>query len=178
MLYAAHILDPRCRLSMIKAMTLNSANIIENVKEYFLAEWSALGSQDAPVFIGEVESSAANRPPGMSLAQWNLLKSRRDTQIAQLLNQATSELDRWLDTPAIVWDKHTNDSEQFLVSWWRENAPQWPHLAVAARHLLPCCASEVDVERLFSGCRDEYGLRRHALKAGTVRVLTLLRSQY
>jgi hypothetical protein len=35
---------------------------------------------------------------------------------------------------------------------------------------------KVDVERLFSGCRDEYGLRRHALKAGTVRVLTLLRS--
>jgi hypothetical protein len=38
--------------------------------------------------------------------------------------------------------------------------------------------TEVDVERLFSGCRDEYGIRRHALKAGTVRVLTLSRSQY
>jgi len=51
-------------------------------------------------------------------------------------------------------------------------------LAVAARHLLPCSASEVDVERLFSSCRDEYGIRRHALKASTVQVLTLLRSAY
>ena len=34
------------------------------------------------------------------------------------------------------------------------------------------------MERLFSGCRDEYGLRRYALKADTVRVMTLLRSQY
>jgi hypothetical protein len=51
-------------------------------------------------------------------------------------------------------------------------------LAIAARHLLPCSASEVDVERLFSGCRDEYGIRRHALKASTVRVLTLLQSAY
>ena len=34
------------------------------------------------------------------------------------------------------------------------------------------------MERLFSGCKDEIGIRRHALKAETVRVLTLLRSSY
>jgi hypothetical protein len=43
---------------------------------------------------------------------------------------------------------------------------------------LACSSSEVDVERLFSGCRDEYGIRRHALKAETVRVMTLLRSAF
>ncbi len=51
-------------------------------------------------------------------------------------------------------------------------------MAKATRALLSCSISEVNVERLFSGCRDEYGLRRHALKADTVRVMTLLRSQY
>jgi hypothetical protein len=51
-------------------------------------------------------------------------------------------------------------------------------LAKAARVLLAVSASEVDVERLFSGCRDEFGIRRHSLKADTVRVLTLLRSSY
>lgn len=56
-------------------------------------------------------------------------------------------------------------------------ASQWPQLAVAARDLLPVSASEVDVERLFSGCRDEIGIRRHSL-AEAVRVLTLLRSAY
>lgn len=51
-------------------------------------------------------------------------------------------------------------------------------MAAAARDLLSVSGSEVDVERLFSGCRDELGIRRHALKADTVRVLTLLRSAY
>jgi len=55
---------------------------------------------------------------------------------------------------------------------------QWPLLAKAARDLLPCSVSEVDVERLFSGCRDTFTIRRHALKAETVRVLMLLRSAY
>jgi len=49
---------------------------------------------------------------------------------------------------------------------------------MAARDLLPCSALEVDVKRLFSGCRDKYGIRRHSLKSETVRVLTLLRSAY
>jgi hAT family C-terminal dimerisation region len=117
----------------------------------------------------------------MSLGQWNLVQNRRAEQVADLITQATSELERWMETAALVWDKHTNNSETFLVSWWKANALEWPLLAVAARHLLPCCGSEVDVERLFSasGCCDEYGIRRHALKEGTVRVLlTLLRSQY
>jgi hypothetical protein len=55
---------------------------------------------------------------------------------------------------------------------------EWPQLACVIRDLLPCLASEVDVERLFSGCKDEISIRRHALKAETVRVLTLLRSSY
>jgi hypothetical protein len=62
--------------------------------------------------------------------------------------------------------------------WWKEHASEWPQLAKAARDLLPCAASEVDVKRLFSGCRDKYRIRRHLLKANTVRVITLLRSAY
>lgn len=76
------------------------------------------------------------------------------------------------------WDKDTNNNPDVLPTWWRANHKDWPLLAGVARHLLPCCSSEVDVERLFSGCRDEFGIRRHSLKAGTVRVFTLLRSQY
>jgi hypothetical protein len=70
------------------------------------------------------------------------------------------------------------DLTDFVRMWRKEHALQWPQLAVAARDLLPVSASEVDVERLFSGCRDEIGIRRHSLKAETVRVLTLLRSAY
>ena len=66
----------------------------------------------------------------------------------------------------------------FVRKWWKEHRHEWPQLACAMRDLLPCSASEVDVERLFSGCKDEIGIRRHALKAETIRVLTLLWSSY
>lgn len=89
-----------------------------------------------------------------------------------------SELDRWLQSAPSDWDTTLNNDPDFLRKWWKEHACQWRHLAEAARDLLPCSASEVDVERLFSGCRDEYGIRRHALKAETVRVMTLLLSTY
>jgi hypothetical protein len=89
-----------------------------------------------------------------------------------------SELDRWLQSAPLDWDECVNNDPDFLRKWWKEHRSQWPQLAEAARDLLPCSASEVDVERLFSGCRDEYGIRRHALKAETVRVMTLLRSAY
>ncbi len=49
---------------------------------------------------------------------------------------------------------------------------------MVARDLLPYSTLEVDIKRLFSGCRDEYGIRRHSLKSETVRVLTLLQSTY
>jgi hypothetical protein len=90
----------------------------------------------------------------------------------------TSELERWFATPRIEFDESIAKSPDFLRKWWKEHKDEWPLLAAAARDLLSVSGSEVDVERLFSGCRDEFGIRRHALKADTVRVLTLLRSAY
>jgi hypothetical protein len=78
----------------------------------------------------------------------------------------------------LALDLTTRRDPDFLRKWWKEHAREWPQLAHAARDLLACSSSEVDVERLFSGCRDEYGIRRHVLKAETVRVMTLLRSAY
>ncbi len=95
-----------------------------------------------------------------------------------LASQATSELERWLHLDAIEWDDKINNGPEFVRLWWKEHAAEWPLLAKAARDLLPCSASEVDVERLFSGCRDEIGIRRHSLRPDTVRVLMLLRSAY
>lgn len=69
-------------------------------------------------------------------------------------------------------------SPDFLRKWWKEHKNKWLLLAGAARDLLSVSGSEVDVERLFSSYRDKFGIHRHALKAATVRVLTLLRSAY
>ncbi|KAM4067081.1 hypothetical protein HRG_012198 [Hirsutella rhossiliensis] len=78
-----------------------------------------------------------------------------------------SELERWLAAPRIEFDESIAKSPDFLLKWWKEHKVEWPLLAAAARDLLSVSGSEVDVERLFSGCRDEFGIRRHALKADT-----------
>ena len=92
--------------------------------------------------------------------------------------QPTSELLRWLALEPLEYTEQSSKDPDFLRKWWKEHHREWPQLARAIQDLLPCSASEVDVERLFSGCKDEIGIRRHALKAETVRVLTLLRSSY
>lgn len=177
MTYAAHILDPRCRTTMIRdMMPVKAEKVLDTVREYFLENWPRLAIVENPVVTGDL--ATASRPEGTSIAQWRGMLARRDKQIADSIVQATSELDRWYSTIALQWDKDTNNNPDFLPMWWKANHKDWPLLAGVARHLLPCCSSEVDVERLFSGCCDEYGIRRHSLKASTVRVLTLLRSQY
>ena len=44
-----------------------------------------------------------------------------------------------------------------------------------ARDYMAVAASEVDIERLFSGGRDMLGVRRWSLQAKTMRSLTLLK---
>jgi len=47
-------------------------------------------------------------------------------------------------------------------------------MAAAARDYLPIPASEVAVERLFNMGRDVLGIRRHSMKADTMRMLMLM----
>jgi hypothetical protein len=49
----------------------------------------------------------------------------------------------------------------------------FPTMEKAARALIAIPGSEVDVERLFCGGRDLLGIRRHALKGETMRILVL-----
>jgi len=175
-IYAAHILDPRCKTSLIKDMMGDQTDrIVTAVTDYFKAEWPetvATGSAST-----SWQSSAAlpdTRPADISIARWKQLQSKMAQDVQASIAPLTSELERWLASKPEEWQT----SPDFVRMWWKEHASQWPELAVAARDLLPVSASEVDVERLFSGCRDEIGIRRHSLKAETVRVLTLLRSAY
>jgi hypothetical protein len=69
MIYAAYILDPRCRFTIIKGIMPNANKVLKNTKEYFIREFPALALQDVPILLGAAETSAAGRPPGMSLAQ-------------------------------------------------------------------------------------------------------------
>jgi hypothetical protein len=110
----------------------------------------------------------------MSLAVFRSLQKKKEAAAAANQTVPTKQLLRWIELEPVGW----NDDPEYCRKWWKENWRDWKLLAPAARALLACSASEVDVERLFSGCKDEIGIRRHSLKADTVRVLTLLRSIY
>ena len=85
---------------------------------------------------------------------------------------AQSDIDQYFDTPRVsVTD--TSDP-QWLCNWWRIHKDEFPQMAAAARDYLAIPASEVAVERLFSIGRDLLGIRRHSMKADTIRILMLL----
>jgi hypothetical protein len=182
MLYAAHILDPRYRLSLILIETSDDQleDVLSRTKAFFAAEWpTTTATRDASPALSSssVSSDSESRPSGISSAVWRQIQARTRTREAELAIPI-SEYERWIQSPPLECDLDTYKDPDFLLNWWRDHQREWPALALAARYLLACSASEVDVERLFSTCRDEYGLRRHALKTDTVRVLTLLRSAY
>jgi len=177
MIYAAHILDPRCKASMIKdMMPVQFDQIIDDVKRYFKTEWPAVAGQDAPNLEHTPLGLGAECPFGMSIAQWRGVQAKRERETELFVTRAICELDRWIEMDPEGWIETSRFDPHFVCNWWKVSSSLWPHLAVAARTLLPCTAAEVNVERLFSGCRDEYRIRRHALHLNTVRMLTLLRS--
>ncbi len=49
-------------------------------------------------------------------------------------------------------------------------------MAEVARDHLAIPAASVQVERIFGGCRDLYGVRRHSLSAKTVAMITQYKS--
>jgi hAT family C-terminal dimerisation region len=154
-----------------------NSEILAKVKKYFKTEWPELATLNA-TSLTPSQSRPAERPQGVSIAQWKAIQMKKAKEAEAGAAIHTSELERWFATPRMDFDESIAKSPDFLRKWWKEHKDEWPLLAVAARDLLSVSGSEVDVERLFSGCRDEFGIRRHALKADTVRVLTLLRSAY
>ena len=174
MIYATHILDPRCKSSMITMMMGDKAGaILTAVKKYFRTEWPQTDAARTPTVSSSLSVSLPGpRPSNISIARWKALQQQHEQHAEGSIAPLLSELDEWLHSKPEEWN--SLDSPDYVPLWWKGHQLQWPHLAAAARDLLPCSASEVDVERLFSGCRDEYGIRRHSLKAETVRVLVLL----
>jgi hypothetical protein len=159
LIYAAHILDPRCKTSMIKDIMLDKAEqVLTAVRKYFKSEWPELAKDDVSS-LSPQSLTSNNRPDGVSLAQWKAIQHKRVKEAEVGAAQPTSKLERWLQSEPLEWDTNINNNPNFLQLWWKEHTAQWPLLAKAARDLLPCSALEVDVERLFSGCRDKFGIR-------------------
>src|ERR1700733_13737498 len=100
MLYAVYILDPRHRMSSIKALMPNKIDEIHAAASGFLIkEWPELGVTIATA--STLLSSMNIRPPGLSIAQWKALQNKQARIVEAGESAPTSELKRWLASPPI-----------------------------------------------------------------------------
>src|SRR6266487_5025854 len=128
MIYAAYTLDPHYKSSMIQdIMPTKATTVITSVKKYFKKEWLELAKQST--LTSTTSSSPENRPIGMSGAQWKAIQNQKAREAESYTTLATSELDRWLQSPPIEFDESTNQDRDFVRKWWKENAYSWPALA-------------------------------------------------
>ena len=134
MIYAAHILDPRCKASMIKdMMPAQFDQIIDDVKHYFKTEWPAVAGQDAPNLEHAPLELGAERPFGMSIAQWRGVQAKRAREAEFFVTRAICELDRWIGMDPEEWIEVSRFDTHFVRNWWKVNRSLWPHLAVSWR---------------------------------------------
>jgi hypothetical protein len=66
--------------------------IIDNVKHYFKAEWPAVAEQDGPNSEGGSLELGAERPFGMSIAQWRGVQAKRGREAEVFVIRAMCEL--------------------------------------------------------------------------------------
>jgi hypothetical protein len=169
MYYVAQVLDPRIKLANIREQCGDNADgIIKEVREWLKKEYPfTLPSLSQP-------PSQAECPPGYSQNQWKLLKRAMPTQP---LNPV-SDIDTYLNSDPISWDPFNEIYREvdWILTWWKSHATEFPLMAKAARDLLAVPGSEVDCERLFCGGKDMLGIRRLSLTGETIRWLTLLKS--
>lgn len=171
MVFAAHVLDPRCKFTLIKEQYGDQADeYITRIKDYLRCNWLAT----TPSPSNEPSSSFAIRQVTsiQDISMWE--RARRLNMEAQEVNQ--DEWDRYFNAPC-----ETNfDAKEFdfHLKWWKAHEFNFPTVAKAARTLFSVPGSEVDCERLFSGGRDLLGVRRKVMGTTSMRICQLLKSWY
>lgn len=101
------------------------------------------------------------------------IESRMLQRLQPQISPMVSDIDQYFDSPRVnIIDTVSSD---WLCTWWRTHKGELPQMAAAARDFLAIPASEVAVERLFSTARDLLGVRRHGMKADTMRILMLIK---
>jgi hypothetical protein len=120
LLYAAHILDPRCRGSMIKdKMPERFDEVIQSATKYFHAEWPELAKDDTSATSNTSYDKADTRSSGMSLAQWKAIQNKRLRDAEARISQPSSEHLRWFSLGPLEWSATTNNEPDFARKWWR-----------------------------------------------------------
>lgn len=167
--YIALILDPRFKTLLLKRELGNDAtqDIIKTIRDFLHDQYPPQASHDMPA-SGSDQAAIDNRP---SLQNRVLKKLRPQTT-------SRSDIDFYLDEDIVDIPESVTREGNWLCSWWRKHADEYPRMAAAARDYLAIPAAEVAVERLFSHGRDILGVRRYSLQGETMRRLMFLRSAY
>lgn len=128
--------------------------------------------------LNDTESGLLTTVPTLreSDSEYSDIESRMLQRLQPRNQSLLSDIDRYFDSP-LVSVTDTKDPN-WLCDWWRIHKDEYPQMAKAARDYLAIPASEVAVERLFSAGRDLLGIRRHSMKADTMRMLMLMNDVY
>jgi hypothetical protein len=169
--YTALILDPRVKgdlilkeLDDIEAGNLILKAIRDNLHQnYPLPECEIPQPQISDQSIPDIKRSNV---------QTRMLQRLQSPQSLPL----SSDIDRYFDSPRVTSIDIADPN--WLCNWWRIHKGEMPQMAAAARDFLAIPASEVAVERLFSMARDLIGVRRHSMKADTMRMLMLMNDSH
>ncbi|KAM4058390.1 hypothetical protein HRG_014684 [Hirsutella rhossiliensis] len=132
---------------------LNSSHMTLAEKAGLIEKWADNKQKHDATNSTMSQSRPAERPQGVSIAHWRAIQIKKAKGAEAGAAIPISELERWFATPRIEFNESIAKSPDFLRKWWKEHKDEWPLLAAAARDLLSISGSEVDVERLFSGCR-------------------------
>jgi hypothetical protein len=82
-----------------------------------------------------------------------------------------SDIDIYLDSLQISWDPANPiyQKPDWILTWWKSHAFEFPLIAEAARDLLAVPGSEVDCKYLFCRGKDQLGIRRFSLSRETIQ---------
>ena len=83
MLYAAHILDPRCHTSLIRDIMPDKADsILLAVQRYFKREWPQTGFTGIPITASPLSiAMLETRPASVSVARWKALQKQYEQNV-------------------------------------------------------------------------------------------------
>jgi hypothetical protein len=168
--YTALVLDPRVKGGLI----LDELQGDNNAGALILQAIRSALHEKYPPNDAQLNSSIITQqhPP----VEFTDAESRMLQRLQSRNQPLLSDIDRYFDSP-LVTVTDTKD-QNWLFNWWRTHKDEYPRMAAAARDYLAIPASEVAVERLFSAGRDLLGVRRHSMKANTMRMLMLIGDAY
>jgi hAT family C-terminal dimerisation region len=160
--YIASVLDPRVKTRVIQKYVPNPDEVIERIQKFLKATYRV--EPELPPQRNEASTHKS--------LEYEFLEEYESTWD----DSTENDIDRYFNTPPVkfVLDKK-EDQTIWALNYWLGNKWDFPLMFEVARDYMAVAASEVDIERLFSGGRDMLGVRRWSLQAKTMRSLTLLK---